>query len=95
MTRSAHPRGLVTGAGHRLGRAMALYLAQRGHDVAVHYATSSEGADEVVAQIKDMGRNAVAIQADLLDEDATQALFGQAVEAGRADHLSGQQRVDL
>lgn len=80
MTRIAHPRGLVTGAGQRLGRAMALYLAQRGHDVAVHYATSSEGADEVVAQIKDMGRNAVAIQADLLDEDATQALFGQAVE---------------
>jgi NAD(P)-dependent dehydrogenase (short-subunit alcohol dehydrogenase family) len=73
-------RSLVTGAGHRLGRAMALYLAGRGHDVAVHYATTSEGAEEVVSLIRDMGRNALSIQADLLDEDATQTLFAQAVE---------------
>lgn len=74
-------RALVTGAGHRLGRAMAVYLAKRGHDVAVHYASSEKGALETVAQIEAMGQRAVALQADLLDEDATQALFGRAVDA--------------
>ena len=74
-------RALVTGAGKRRGRAMALYLAQRGFDVAVHYAASSEAADEVVAQITDMGRHAVAAQADLLDLDMMEALLPRAAEA--------------
>ncbi len=70
----AAKRALVTGAGKRLGRAMALYLAERGHDVAVHYATSAREADEVVRAIRAAGRNAVALQADLLVEAQTQAL---------------------
>ncbi|SDI62837.1 SDR family oxidoreductase [Lutimaribacter saemankumensis] len=74
-------RALVTGAGKRLGRAMAIYLAGRGYDVAVHYASSAQDADEVVKTIRDMGRNAVALQADLLDEGATQALLPAAAEA--------------
>ena len=74
-------KALVTGAGARLGQAMALYLGQRGYDVAVHYAGSEEGAENTVAQLRDMGREGVALQADLLDEDATQALIGRAVEA--------------
>jgi NAD(P)-dependent dehydrogenase (short-subunit alcohol dehydrogenase family) len=72
-------RSLVTGAGKRIGRAMALYLAARGHDVAVHYASSAEAAEEVVAEITAMGRNAVALQADLLDETQVQELFPRAV----------------
>ena len=51
-------RALVTGAGQRLGREMALYLAARGHDGAGHYATSAEGAEAVVAEIRAMGRRA-------------------------------------
>jgi NAD(P)-dependent dehydrogenase (short-subunit alcohol dehydrogenase family) len=74
-------RALVTGAGHRLGRAMALYLAGRGFDVAVHYAQSKTGAQQVVDEITAMGRKGVALQADLLDEAATQALFPKAAEA--------------
>lgn len=74
-------RALVTGAGARLGRAMALGLGARGYDVAVHYAQSKSGADETVAELIRMGRKAVAVQADLLDEDATQALFPAAVDA--------------
>ncbi|MDF1729154.1 MAG: SDR family oxidoreductase [Sulfitobacter sp.] len=74
-------RALVTGAGQRLGRAMALYLGQRGYDVAVHYASSDEGAAEVVRELQAMGRNAVSLQADLLDEAATEALLPQAAEA--------------
>lgn len=72
---------LVTGAGKRLGRAMALYLAGRGHDVAVHYASSAAEADSVVAEIRAMGRRAQAFQADLLVEAETQALIPAATEA--------------
>lgn len=74
-------RALVTGAGHRLGRAMALSLAEAGHDVAVHYASSAEGAQEVVDQITAMGRHAVAVQADLLELDAMEGLLPRSAEA--------------
>jgi NAD(P)-dependent dehydrogenase (short-subunit alcohol dehydrogenase family) len=74
-------RALVTGAGRRLGRAMALYLAGRGYDVAVHYHGSAVDAEEVVARIRDMGRVAVAMQADLTEETDTQALLPAASEA--------------
>ena len=74
-------RALVTGAGQRLGAAMALYLADRGFDVAVHYASSAEGAEDVVARIKAKGRNAQALQADLLDDAETQSLFSRATDA--------------
>jgi len=72
---------LVTGAGKRLGRAMALYLARRGQDVAVHYSSSATEAEAVVAEIRAMGRRAVAVQADLLIEAEVQTLVPQAVAA--------------
>jgi NAD(P)-dependent dehydrogenase (short-subunit alcohol dehydrogenase family) len=77
-------RALITGAGKRLGRAMALYLAGRGHDVAIHYASSADAAEETAAAARALGVKAVTLQADLLDEAqlaplvpaATQALGG-------------------
>lgn len=74
-------RALVTGAGKRLGREMAVYLAGRGHDVALHYVTSGAEAEETAAAIRDLGARAVTLQADLLDEDALAPLVGQATEA--------------
>lgn len=74
-------RALVTGAGARLGQAMALYLGARGYDVAVHFASSKVGADETVQQLKAMGRNAVALKADLLNEAETETLLPCAAEA--------------
>ncbi len=74
-------RALVTGGGRRLGRAMALFLAGRGFDVAVHYHESADAAASVVDEIRALGRQAVALQADLLDEDATFALIPAAVAA--------------
>ena len=74
-------RALVTGAGARLGQAMALYLGARGYDVAVHYSTSEEGADETVNQLRSMGRKAVALKVDLLDEAETQSLLPAAAKA--------------
>ena len=72
---------LVTGAGKRLGKAMALYLASRGYNVAVHYASSSAEAEDVAAEISAMGRASAALGADLLDEAQTATLVGQASDA--------------
>ncbi|MCR8724291.1 SDR family oxidoreductase [Frigidibacter sp. ROC022] len=74
-------RALVTGAARRLGRAMALALAEDGWDVAVHYAGSAAEAAATVAEIRAMGRRAEALQADLLDEDAARQLVPRAVRA--------------
>ncbi|MEN9409011.1 MAG: hypothetical protein RL216_985 [Pseudomonadota bacterium] len=74
-------RALVTGAGRRLGRAMALYLAGRGHDVAVHYAGSRDEAEAVAAEIRAMGRKAVTVAADVLVEAQVQRLVADAAAA--------------
>ncbi|SNS69740.1 SDR family oxidoreductase [Antarctobacter heliothermus] len=74
-------RALVTGAGRRLGRAMAETLAAQGYAVAVHYAGSQQAAQEVVSGIVARGGQAVALQADLLVEDEAQALVGRAAQA--------------
>lgn len=81
MSRGLLPgRALVTGAAKRLGRAMALALAEDGWDVAVHYDRSKDEAEEVASRITALGRRAVALQADLLDDAQTQALLPRAVE---------------
>ncbi|MCR9124504.1 MAG: SDR family oxidoreductase [Rhodobacteraceae bacterium] len=71
---------LVTGAGKRLGRAMAMYLAGRGHDVALHYATAADEAAQARDEIRAMGRRAEILQADLLDEKAMHDLLPRAAE---------------
>jgi NAD(P)-dependent dehydrogenase (short-subunit alcohol dehydrogenase family) len=72
---------LVTGAGQRIGRACALALADAGYAVAVHYNTSGKAAEEVAVSIRDKGGKAVAIAANLTDEDAVARLLPRAVEA--------------
>ena len=74
-------RALVTGAGKRLGRAMAIKLAERGYDVAVHFSSSKREAEDTVAEIRAMGRQAVALRADLLIENEIQALLPDASHA--------------
>ena len=75
---------LVTGAGRRVGRALALALAGEGMRVAVHYNVSSADADETVRLIAASGAEAHALQADLSDAStagplvaAVVARFGQ------------------
>ncbi|HSA79753.1 MAG TPA: SDR family oxidoreductase [Geminicoccaceae bacterium] len=72
---------LVTGAAKRIGRALALDLAARGWDVAVHYRNSAADARAVVAEIAALGRRAVALAADLADEQQTRDLIGAATAA--------------
>jgi 3-oxoacyl-[acyl-carrier protein] reductase len=60
---------LVTGASKGIGAAIALELAARGAAVAVNYSGSKAGADKVVAEIKQAGGKAIAVQANVADPD--------------------------
>lgn len=71
---------LVTGAGRRLGRAIALGLARRGARVVVHHHTATDGARDVVAEIRAAGGKAHALAADLTDADAATQLVGKAAD---------------
>jgi pteridine reductase len=66
---------LVTGAGARVGRALALALAQHGARVAVHYNTSAREANRVVAAIRGRGGKAQAFPANLRDASERAALI--------------------
>lgn len=72
---------LVTGAGHRIGRAIATHLGGLGYRVAVHYNSSADAAEEVAALIQGEGGQATAVQADLMDEGDLGALVGKAAAA--------------
>lgn len=61
---------LVTGAGHRVGRAIALALGGRGMRVAVHYNAAQEGARETERLIAEAGGSAATFGADLMSADA-------------------------
>ncbi|MGB8324193.1 MAG: SDR family oxidoreductase [Candidatus Acidiferrum sp.] len=79
---------LVTGAGKRLGRAVALRLAAEGADVAVHYGKSEAEARAVVGEIETMGQRAAAFSAELTDVTAIQELVADvARHFGRLDIL--------
>lgn len=72
---------LVTGAAHRLGRTVALTLAEMGHDVAVHYHSQQAEAEDVAEEIRAIGRQAVTLDANLLDIEATKQLVARASDA--------------
>ena len=79
---------LVTGAGKRIGRAVALRLAREGADVVIHYNRSKSEADDAVAEIENIGRKSIAVEADLGDVTQIERLFQQVSgRFGRLDIL--------
>ena len=79
---------IVTGASRGIGRAIAVELAQRGARVVVNYNASAAAAEELVAELKGRGREALAVQADVSRLDQAQALVKAATDAfGRLDIL--------
>lgn len=81
MTQGSRPAVLITGAAVRIGRAIALSLAEDGHPVAVHYRGSRTEADTTVTQLRTLGVAAVAVQADLADHQAVLDLVPNAAAA--------------
>ena len=78
---------LVTGANSGIGRAVALALGRAGADVVVNYVTDPAAADAVVAEIRQGGRRAIAIKADVSREDEVEAMFAQAIAAFGTLHI--------
>lgn len=78
---------VVTGAGKRLGRALAEAIAAQGADLVVHYGKSRAAAEEVAAGARALGRRAVAVGAELTDPVAVGRLFAAAEELGGCDLL--------
>ena len=72
---------LVTGGARRLGRAIALALAGAGFDIALHYGTSRDAAEDAAAAIRSLGRRAAILPADLAREAETTGLFPAAQAA--------------
>ena len=90
---------VVTGGSRGIGRAIALRLARQGADVCFSYRGNAEAAAETVRRVEALGRRALAIQGDVKDPQAAEALVKSALEAfGKVDILvnnAGITRDDL
>ncbi|WP_309629918.1 SDR family oxidoreductase [Brevundimonas sp.] len=81
MTEPQRGAALVTGGARRIGRAIVLALAARGHDVAIHNRDSVADAEHLAGEVRALGVRAAVLSADLTDEAETRALIPAAVDA--------------
>ena len=68
-------RAIVTGASSGIGKGIAVRLAEAGYDVAVWYSGNQDGAEDTVKQVRELGREALLVRADLRDLDQIRAAF--------------------
>lgn len=89
------PVAVVTGSSRGIGRAVALRFARDGYDVAVNYVSRADAAEEVADQVREAGREAVAVDADVSDADAAASLVRSAADAfGSVDHVVNNAGID-
>lgn len=88
MTEFAGKTVLITGAGRGIGRSTAIAFGADGANVCVNYAHSAARAEDTVAEIMDLGGNAIACQADISDAAQVQAMVEATLDAfGSVDIL--------
>ncbi|HKS45599.1 MAG TPA: SDR family oxidoreductase [Amycolatopsis sp.] len=73
---------IVTGGGRGIGAAICVLAADRGYDIVINYATDASAADKVADQVRQRGRQAIAVQGDVSSEDDVRTLFDTAAELG-------------
>jgi len=71
---------LVTGASSGIGRAVALYMAEEGADVAINYHSNLAQAEEAVMEAKRFGRKALAVKADVSSHEQVKEMFAEVTE---------------
>ncbi len=81
MSKLKNKVAVVTGASKGIGASIAKYFAAEGAKVVVNYASSKEGADNVVKEITDNGGIAIAVQADVSNEADVTRLFEETKKA--------------
>ena len=79
---SSRGAALVTGAGRRIGQALALEAARAGYDVAVHHRGAPDEAADTLKAIQALGRRALAVSAELSDEAQVAGLIAQTASLG-------------
>ncbi len=72
---------LIAGGSRGIGAATARMAAARGYDVAVNFRSSAKAADQVVADVKKSGRQALALQGDMSVEADIERVFDEAAKA--------------
>lgn len=79
---------LITGSGRNIGRATALMLAREGADIVVNARSNQQEAESVAREVRDLGRKAIAVLADVGDKNQVEGMAAQALsEFGRVDIL--------
>lgn len=88
LTPQEHPVAIVTGGSRGIGKACVIELAKAGYNVVLTYNSNEIAAQTVKDKVEELGQQAVTIQANASDADATQNVLNQAMETfGRVDTL--------
>lgn len=75
------PTAIVTGGAVRIGRALALHLAERGWDIALHYSASRESAQSVLDEMTALGRHCEGFQCDFADPASVETLIERVTDS--------------
>ena len=82
---------IVTGGSRGIGAAISMELAKNGVKIVINYNSNSEAADKMVAEIKELGGDAYAVQADVSKSEDAKKLVEAAIEKfGQTRHSSKQ-----